>query len=558
MLPVCSTSPGRGSWVHVSKAVRGSGIVTGSRWQAGHFASYILLSLVFAFGQAVGNDRLDPNCVTANAYLGADVAGYFARLPTFEEGVRALQPEDKTVMNKALARFEPTLSIYSFANFWAWTEQHDFRVFRYGDAILMEARSAPPSTYHSLLEPLGVPHERRAEIIRAFLAEHPVAPDGKPYVFRHLSKETAHGLEAAPEVLARPVEGKAEFVYDSASLGTLGDLPKRRNSVRGFFKQFPDKGDRPRSQFVAIHELPQEERDALIPKLHQFLTDWTVDRRGNERLDFAEEVLGTRRMLDNFDELGMFGGAILVDGKVVSFTLGKPVNKSTLIVYSEKAMDNVAGQKAPGYQAINQRFALHMLKKSLSESSGEGAQRALRRVRLWEEMEDLQTLSVPEAIRYLNGTMNIGKTVDSVMTGKSFAEAMGRWKQQGWKPEDVATNEEAALTWETLKVGAVLQAIGGLNKRGIPDEKLSESKNPDAVQLAKAIEGLRDFRLLHANQALAATTGHLQYINRQEHGGDGGHQGAKERYAPKWMEESWLIQSRQQPPVSVDVYGDEQ
>ncbi len=517
----------------------------------------ILFTFVAILGPALAVEQTPfDNCGSAAGYLSTDAAAHFQSLPTFERGFRSLSPGDGFIFNEAFHKFPPKLSIYTFANFWAWAQPHSYEVIRYQGAVLMRARTSPPDTYHSMLEPMGVSYQERAKVIQAFLREHPNDEKGKPYVFRHISKETADFLMSDPNVLTRHVDGKAEYVYDSASLATLGDLPKRRNAVRGFFREFPDKGDEPRAKFVALQDLTPEQREALIPQIHEFLNEWTVDRRGNERRDFAEEMAGTRGMLDGFDRLSMKGGIVLVDGKIVASTLGKQVNPNTLVVYSEKALPEVSGVKKATYQVINERFVLHMAKESLKVNQTPEAKEALNKIELWEETEGLHGLKVAEVVRLLKESKNLAEM--SKHGFQPLGPAMAFWKAMGASPTDIFKKPETLPVWESLKLWSLQQGVKSLEKKGIPDEVLEKSKNPDVIQLMKAVEALRELRVAQATVAMDASPYHIKYINRQEHGGDDGHQGAKDRYAPLRMEQSWTVQSTAVAPVGIDIYADEE
>ena len=63
--------------------------------------------------------------------------------------------------------------------------------------------------------------------------------------------------------------------------------------------------------------------------------------------------------LNHFDELGLLGGALLVDGKVIAFTFGAPINHDTFGVHVEKADVNYEG----AYTVINQEFASRLPEK---------------------------------------------------------------------------------------------------------------------------------------------------------------------------------------------------
>ncbi len=60
--------------------------------------------------------------------------------------------------------------------------------------------------------------------------------------------------------------------------------------------------------------------------------------------------------LRHFDELGLMGGILHVDGKIVAFTFGMPINQDTFGVHVEKADTSIDGT----YAMINHEFAKHI------------------------------------------------------------------------------------------------------------------------------------------------------------------------------------------------------
>ena len=74
-----------------------------------------------------------------------------------------------------------------------------------------------------------------------------------------------------------------------------------------------------------------------------------------------EEGLGAERQaviyaLHHFEELGLTGGILHVDGHIAAFTFGMPINENTFGVHAEKADSNIEG----AYAVINQQFARHI------------------------------------------------------------------------------------------------------------------------------------------------------------------------------------------------------
>ena len=82
----------------------------------------------------------------------------------------------------------------------------------------------------------------------------------------------------------------------------------------------------------------------------------------NENLDRGDVELDAERkginiLLDNMSALNMKGGAISVDGNIVAFTLGSPINSKVYDIHIEKALKSYA----TAYTVINREFARHEL-----------------------------------------------------------------------------------------------------------------------------------------------------------------------------------------------------
>jgi len=76
------------------------------------------------------------------------------------------------------------------------------------------------------------------------------------------------------------------------------------------------------------------------------------------KTDEAGEALGNEQRsmkyaLEHYNELGITGGAILVDGNIIAFTYGSPINGKTFGIHVEKADINYEG----AYAIINKEFA---------------------------------------------------------------------------------------------------------------------------------------------------------------------------------------------------------
>lgn len=75
-----------------------------------------------------------------------------------------------------------------------------------------------------------------------------------------------------------------------------------------------------------------------------------------EKFSSAEDR-ALREGLEHMDDIGFFGGVVLIDGKVQALTLGERLNPDTAAVHFEKANPGIRGL----YQVINQRFCENAL-----------------------------------------------------------------------------------------------------------------------------------------------------------------------------------------------------
>jgi Uncharacterized conserved protein len=80
---------------------------------------------------------------------------------------------------------------------------------------------------------------------------------------------------------------------------------------------------------------------------------YNTNKTDEDRKALGNEQRSMKYALEHFNELGITGGAILVDGNIIAFTYGSPINGETFGVHVEKADINYEG----AYAIINKEFA---------------------------------------------------------------------------------------------------------------------------------------------------------------------------------------------------------
>ena len=92
-----------------------------------------------------------------------------------------------------------------------------------------------------------------------------------------------------------------------------------------------------------------------VEECFQMALLWRKENGCDDDEDKNEEMCVTLNSLRLFEELGVVGGILRVDGRIVAFTMGEPICEDTFVVHIEKAFADVDG----AYTVINQQFVQH-------------------------------------------------------------------------------------------------------------------------------------------------------------------------------------------------------
>lgn len=140
-----------------------------------------------------------------------------------------------------------------------------------------------------------------------------------------------------------PDRDQYDYIYRRADLAALHGrhLDAKRNHIHRFRAEHPDFEYRP---------LTPESFD----ECRRLTEIWQGDKAASDTIDAEHRVMET--IFSNWDALGMTGGSIFVDGRMVAFTYGSAVTTDTLDVCVEKADRHVEG----AFAIINQQFAEHL------------------------------------------------------------------------------------------------------------------------------------------------------------------------------------------------------
>ena len=161
------------------------------------------------------------------------------------------------------------------------------------------------------------------------------SPDAKTYLPQ--SGEVRRGLSVEPD------RDQYDYIYRRTDLATLHGkhLDAKRNHINRFRAEHPDFEYRPL--------MPE-----LFDECRRLTEIWQEEKGGSDTINAEKQVMET--IFSNWDALGMIGGSIFVDGRIVAFTYGAAVTTDTFDVCVEKADRHVEG----AFAIINQQFAEHL------------------------------------------------------------------------------------------------------------------------------------------------------------------------------------------------------
>lgn len=136
----------------------------------------------------------------------------------------------------------------------------------------------------------------------------------------------------------------ADYVYETEKLTTLAGkkLHGKRNHINNFKKQYPQ---------WSYEKITRENQEDCF----QMAMKWRQEHGCDQDEEKRSEMCVTLNALRLMGELELVGGLIRVDGEVVAFTIGEPLNPDTFAVHIEKAFADIQG----AYPMINQQFVEH-------------------------------------------------------------------------------------------------------------------------------------------------------------------------------------------------------
>jgi len=134
---------------------------------------------------------------------------------------------------------------------------------------------------------------------------------------------------------------ESDYVYLSENLISLSG--KKYQSKRNLINRFCDNSN------WAYEDISRENIDECI----SLNLKWSDERNASSNIEIRKELGAANTALSHFYELGLIGGLVRLDGKVIAYSIGEKLTDDMFVIHFEKADDSVKG----AYQIINNEFA---------------------------------------------------------------------------------------------------------------------------------------------------------------------------------------------------------
>ena len=210
---------------------------------------------------------------------------------------------------------------YNFGNIYIWDNRYRQLVARAGGRMLTKLRYAGKPTF---VFPIGSGPLRPAiEELRHFAVEKGY----EPFCLRGITEEHRAMLEEEyPGCFAYSEDcDNADYIYEAEKLATYAG--KALHGKKNHCNRFEAEND---WRFVPLTR-------ELIPDCLDMLDVWSEENAERLEKSIVYEHTAIVRAFAAFEKLGLEGGVLYANDKIVGFTLGEMICEDTFDVHFEKA-----------------------------------------------------------------------------------------------------------------------------------------------------------------------------------------------------------------------------
>ncbi len=254
--------------------------------------------------------------------------------------------DKKELFDRYLKRRISINSEFSFTNLFMWRKGYDMRYAIIDDmlCILPKHTDGPRSATF----PIGfIGEDGTARDIKPVINELLSFFDsiGEPPLFRLYDSRTVNVLQNAfpDKFIITEDRNSFDYVYKVDELISLSGkkFHSKKNHINKFKKLYPN--------FEYCKMTPDFADECL-----SLFDSWSSNKSYAQE-SYSEEREAICELLNNWGTLGVIGGCLRADGKMVAFSLGEALSDDTVVIHLEHANTEYEGS----FAMMNQQFLEH-------------------------------------------------------------------------------------------------------------------------------------------------------------------------------------------------------
>ena len=247
--------------------------------------------------------------------------------------------EDKELITSYFEKAPSRSCERTFVNVYLWSRHYKVQYAVIEDALVFKSEDRGTAFAYPAGKPENV--KKALEFLMGYCKE-----TGNPFILYNVTPEMFAQLEGwyPGKFTVEYDRDIADYLYESEKLSTLAGkkLHGKRNHINKFKSLYPD---------WSYEELSDEN----VEDCFQMALKWRNQNGCKEDPGKNAEMCVTLNSMRLYKELGLTGGVLKADGKIVAFTVGERLCDDTFVVHIEKAFADVEG----AYPMINQQFVQH-------------------------------------------------------------------------------------------------------------------------------------------------------------------------------------------------------
>lgn len=250
---------------------------------------------------------------------------------------RPITLADKALITGYLKQIRPTIVEQSFNTLFPWQQPHAYHFAVFEDWLLLR------TTYQgrtSFMPPVGpeAGYGRALDALEAY-----AAAAGLPLYFSEVTRPYAELLNRLRPEFFQTFSDRnaANYVYNIEDLTNLSGKKyhAQKNMLNSFKRSYPG---------YVFRALTPE----LLPLCREQLAFWCEQKNSTQFPTLQQERVAIEQMFDHWQQLDLYGAAIMLGGRVEAFAVAEILNDDTVAILIEKANSDIKGL----YSAINQMF----------------------------------------------------------------------------------------------------------------------------------------------------------------------------------------------------------